>query len=200
MRDGSDSHRLRRPPRLSKDRMTAKTWVSTPNADVISSMSYLDLKKTGPLVVYAPPNALSPMWECQIEARAVSICCCRRIGAPARAATSHSGRGPTTCSCSSAPFLRKMMTARIRRKLSPRPSRAHQVYTAVFARKGSTGDEVSERFEHSSQHDVSHRLQLLGEAQGARRLRAGDSMHPKCAASWLRSGRSIQSGCARPPA
>jgi hypothetical protein len=36
-----------------KDRMNAKTWVPTPNADVIYSMSYLDLKKTGPLVVYA---------------------------------------------------------------------------------------------------------------------------------------------------
>jgi hypothetical protein len=41
-----------------KDRMNAKTWVTTPNADVIYSMSYLDLKKTGPLVVYAPPRVI----------------------------------------------------------------------------------------------------------------------------------------------
>jgi hypothetical protein len=41
-----------------KDRMGAKTWVPTPNADVIYSMSYLDLKKTGPLVVAAPPNVI----------------------------------------------------------------------------------------------------------------------------------------------
>src|SRR5262249_42925361 len=34
-----------------KDRMDARTWVPTPNADVIYSMSYLDLKETGPLVV-----------------------------------------------------------------------------------------------------------------------------------------------------
>ena len=39
-----------------KDRMNAKTWVPTPNCDVIYSMSYLDLKETGPLVVYAPPH------------------------------------------------------------------------------------------------------------------------------------------------
>jgi len=41
-----------------KDRMTAKTWVPTPNCDVIYSMSYLDLKETGPLVVYAPANVI----------------------------------------------------------------------------------------------------------------------------------------------
>ena len=41
-----------------KDRMNAKTWVPTPNADIIYSMSYLDLKKTGPLVVNAPPRVI----------------------------------------------------------------------------------------------------------------------------------------------
>src|SRR5208283_4678992 len=41
-----------------KDRMNAKTWVPTPNADVIYSMGYLDLKKTGPLVVNAPPHVI----------------------------------------------------------------------------------------------------------------------------------------------
>ncbi len=41
-----------------KDRMGADTWVPTPNADVIYSMSYLDLKKTGPLVVAAPPHVI----------------------------------------------------------------------------------------------------------------------------------------------
>jgi hypothetical protein len=38
--------------------MDARTWVPTPNADVIYSMSYLDLKETGPLVVAAPPNVI----------------------------------------------------------------------------------------------------------------------------------------------
>ena len=41
-----------------KDRMDSRTWVPTPNADVIYSMSYLDLKKDGPLVVAAPPQVI----------------------------------------------------------------------------------------------------------------------------------------------
>lgn len=43
-----------------KDRMDARTWVTTPNADVIYSMNYLDLKDTGPLVVAAPSNVIRP--------------------------------------------------------------------------------------------------------------------------------------------
>ena len=41
-----------------KDRMDSRAWVPTPNADVIYSMSYLDLKETGPLVVAAPPDVI----------------------------------------------------------------------------------------------------------------------------------------------
>jgi hypothetical protein len=41
-----------------KDRMDSRAWVPTPNADVVYSMSYLDLKKTGPLVVAAPANVI----------------------------------------------------------------------------------------------------------------------------------------------
>jgi hypothetical protein len=41
-----------------KDRMDSRAWVPTPNADVIYSMSYLDLKETGPLVVAAPANVI----------------------------------------------------------------------------------------------------------------------------------------------
>ena len=41
-----------------KDRMDSRTWVPTPNADVIYSMNYLDLKETGPLVVAAPANVI----------------------------------------------------------------------------------------------------------------------------------------------
>ncbi len=60
MRDGSEAafgkgyHVLP----IWKDRMDSRTWVPTPNADVIYSMSYLDLKETGPLVVAAPPNVI----------------------------------------------------------------------------------------------------------------------------------------------
>jgi hypothetical protein len=35
-----------------KDRMGADALIPTPNADVIYSMSYLDLKETGPLVFW----------------------------------------------------------------------------------------------------------------------------------------------------
>jgi hypothetical protein len=41
-----------------KDRMDSRTWIPTPNGDVIYSMNYLDLKETGPLVVAAPPNVI----------------------------------------------------------------------------------------------------------------------------------------------
>jgi hypothetical protein len=60
MRDGSEAkfgkgyHVLP----IWKDRMNAKTLVPTPNCDVIYAMSYLDLKETGPLVVYAPPGVI----------------------------------------------------------------------------------------------------------------------------------------------
>jgi hypothetical protein len=60
MRDGSEAafgkgyHVLP----IWKDRMDSRTWVPTPNADVIYSMNYLDLKETGPLVVAAPPNVI----------------------------------------------------------------------------------------------------------------------------------------------
>jgi len=60
MRDGSEAqfgsgyHVLP----IWKDRMDSRTQVPTPNADVIYSMSYLDLKETGPLVVNAPANVI----------------------------------------------------------------------------------------------------------------------------------------------
>jgi hypothetical protein len=41
-----------------KDRMDSRAWIPTPNADVIYSMSYLDLREAGPLVVAAPPNVI----------------------------------------------------------------------------------------------------------------------------------------------
>jgi hypothetical protein len=41
-----------------KDRMNARALVPTPNCDVIYAMGYLDLKETGPIVVYAPPGVI----------------------------------------------------------------------------------------------------------------------------------------------
>jgi hypothetical protein len=60
MRDGSEATFGRGYNVLPiwKDRMNAKTWVPTPNCDVVYSMNYLDLKETGPLIVNAPPNVI----------------------------------------------------------------------------------------------------------------------------------------------
>ena len=38
-----------------KERLDAKTLVTTPNSDVLYAMSYVDLGKDGPLVMEAPP-------------------------------------------------------------------------------------------------------------------------------------------------
>ncbi|WP_430647181.1 DUF1254 domain-containing protein [Agromyces sp. GXS1127] len=60
MRDGSEARFGKGYQVLPiwKDRMDSRAWVPTPNADVIYSMSYLDLKQTGPLVVNAPANVI----------------------------------------------------------------------------------------------------------------------------------------------
>ena len=39
-----------------KDRLNAKTLVTTPNSDVIYAMGYLDLKKDGAMVIEVPPG------------------------------------------------------------------------------------------------------------------------------------------------
>ena len=43
---------------ICKDRMDSRTWVPTPTADVIYSMSRLDPEETSPLVVAARPNVM----------------------------------------------------------------------------------------------------------------------------------------------
>ena len=39
-----------------KDRLNAKTLVTTPNSDVIYAMGYLGLKQDGPMVIEVPPG------------------------------------------------------------------------------------------------------------------------------------------------
>jgi hypothetical protein len=49
-----------------KERMSAKTLVTTPNSDVIYAMGYLDLKRDGPMVIEAPPGLqgiLDDFWQ-----------------------------------------------------------------------------------------------------------------------------------------
>jgi hypothetical protein len=73
-----------------KDRTDSRCWVPTPNADVTSSMSDLNLKETGPLVVAAPANVIGMFTDFfqrtitdvgsvgPTAGAAGSICCCRR--------------------------------------------------------------------------------------------------------------------------
>ena len=49
-----------------KERLSAKTLVTTPNSDVIYAMGYVDLGKEGPLVIELPPNQqgiLDDFWQ-----------------------------------------------------------------------------------------------------------------------------------------
>jgi hypothetical protein len=41
---------------IFKERLNAKTLITTPNSDVIYALGYLDLKKDGPLVIEVPPG------------------------------------------------------------------------------------------------------------------------------------------------
>ena len=41
---------------IFKERLNAKTLVTTPNSDVIYAMGYVDLKEDGPLVIEVPPG------------------------------------------------------------------------------------------------------------------------------------------------
>ena len=41
---------------MFKDRLNAKTLITTPNSDVIYALGYLDLKDDGPIVIEAPPG------------------------------------------------------------------------------------------------------------------------------------------------
>lgn len=49
-----------------KERLNAKTLITTPNSDVIYAMGYLDLKEDGPIVIEAPPGLqgiLDDFWQ-----------------------------------------------------------------------------------------------------------------------------------------
>src|SRR5271169_4105387 len=51
---------------IFKDRLNAKTLITTPNSDVIYALGYLDLKEDGPLVIDVPPGLqgiLDDFWQ-----------------------------------------------------------------------------------------------------------------------------------------
>ncbi len=51
---------------IFKERLNAKTLITTPNSDVIYALGYLDLKQDGPLVIEVPPGLqgiLDDFWQ-----------------------------------------------------------------------------------------------------------------------------------------
>jgi hypothetical protein len=51
---------------IFKDRLNAKTLITTPNSDVIYALGYLDLKEDGPIVIEVPPGLqgiLDDFWQ-----------------------------------------------------------------------------------------------------------------------------------------
>jgi hypothetical protein len=56
---------------IFKQRLNAKTLITTPNSDVIYALGYLDLKKDGPMVIEVPPGLqgiLDDFWQRPIPA------------------------------------------------------------------------------------------------------------------------------------
>src|SRR4029453_4084494 len=66
---------------IFKDRLNAKTLITTPNSDVIYALGYLDLKEDGPLVIEVPPGLqgiLDDFWQrpiCSVSEIAGKIWC-----------------------------------------------------------------------------------------------------------------------------
>jgi len=133
-----------------KDRMDSRTWVPTPNADVIYSMNYLDLKQTGPLVVAAPRDVIG-MFTDFFQRTITDV---GAIGpdrargglylllpqttlAKFRRATSHSSLGPTMCSSSSALLCLRVKTDRTRSQLSLSPNRHASIHFGRLRRTSS---------------------------------------------------------------
>jgi hypothetical protein len=51
---------------IFKERLNAKTLITTPNSDVIYALGYLDLKDDGPMVIEVPPGLqgiLDDFWQ-----------------------------------------------------------------------------------------------------------------------------------------
>ena len=192
-----------------KDRMDARTWVPTPNADVIYSMNYLDLKETGPLVVAAPPNVIGMFTD--FFQRTITD-----VGAigPDRARgglylllpPDYDGEIPQGYFAFKSKtynvflFFRTIM-AKGDNGPDPKPAVALAEQTRVYplwdVGEGRQADAVSERQRQAHQHDVSGRQYVLDQAQGIRRLRTcvGDRSRTARRAGFdrHRQGPAVQS-------
>ena len=183
MRDGSEAtfgrgyHVLP----IWKDRMGARTWVPTPNCDVVYSMSYLNLKETGPLVVYAPPNVIG-MFTDFLQRTLTDVGAAGpdlgRGGLYLLLPPGYDGAVPGGYHAVPVPHLQR---------LSVLPHGAHRRAERPGYDEGrcdgrddaglSAGKPgaqppahaVPERVAHPCQHDVPDRLHLLGKAQALHR-------------------------------
>jgi hypothetical protein len=161
-----------------KERMDSRTWVPTPNADVIYSMSYLDLKKDGPLVVAAPPNVIG-MFTDFFQHTIIDV---GAVG-PGRARgglylllpPGYTGEIPKgyfafESKTNNVFFLPHHHEAGGQRP-GPRASRqdcgTDARLSALDAGEGCEADGLSGRQRQAHQHDVPNRQFLLDEAQGA---------------------------------
>ena len=114
-----------------KERLDAKTLVTTPNSDVLYAMSYVDLGKDGPMVMDAPARLqgiLLDYWQRPIPVdggkffgdvgfagpdggKGGSFCCCHRdTKGQCRRATTSTVQAPTTSSFSCAGSMRTRKT------------------------------------------------------------------------------------------
>ena len=164
-----------------KDRMDARTWVPTPNADVIYSMSYLDLKETGPLVV-AAPQAVIGMFTDFFQRTITDV---GAIG-PDRARgglylllpPDYQGHVPDgyfafrSSTYNVFLFFRTVLATAGRPGYAPAVAAAEQTrdLPTVGGREEHQADAVSQCLGQAGQHDVPHGFYLLGEAQGIRGL------------------------------
>ncbi|WP_144146835.1 DUF1254 domain-containing protein [Paraburkholderia sp. BCC1884] len=72
---------------IFKDRLNAKTLITTPNSDVIYALGYLDLKKDGPIVIEVPPGLqgiIDDFWQRPIcsEGKINGKAWCGDVGLP----------------------------------------------------------------------------------------------------------------------
>ena len=173
-----------------KDRMDSRCQVPTPNADVIYSMSYLDLKETGPLVVAAPPRVIGMLTD--FFQRTITD-----VGAlgPDRARgglylllppgyTGHVPAGYFAFESSTYNVFLFFRTVMGPGDNGPDPGPAVElaeqtrIYPLWLEEKDISADGVPERVGSKGRHDVPDRLVVLRQAEVVRRLRTGDRNLP----------------------
>jgi len=168
-----------------KDRMDSRAWIPTPNGDVIYSLTFLDLKEAGPLVVAAPPSVIG-MFTDLFQRTITDVGAIRpdraRGGLYLLLPPDYDGAIPQgyfafkSTTYNVMLFFRTVMgkgAAAPDPKQGGRAGRTDTDLSALCAGKGRQADAVSERQRQARQHDVSGGQRVLDQPQGVRGLRAG---------------------------